>query len=66
MHGRGGVMEYQDLVQAISTVGFPIVCCCGLFWMINTSMKELKDAIIGLNQSITLMNDRMKREDEAR
>ncbi len=59
-------MEYQDLVQAISTVGFPIVCCCGLFWMINTSMKELKDAIIGLNQSITLMNDRMKREDEAR
>lgn len=58
-------MEYQDLVQAISTVGFPIVCCCGLFWMINTSMKELKDAIIGLNQSITLMNDRMKREDEA-
>lgn len=59
-------MEYQELVQAISTVGFPIVCCCGLFWMINTSMKELKDAIIGLNQSITLMNDRMKREDEAR
>lgn len=59
-------MDYKELVQAISTVGFPIVCCCGLFWMINTSMKELKDAIIGLNQSITLMNDRMKREDEAR
>lgn len=59
-------MEYKEIVQAISTVGFPIVCCCGLFWMINTSMKELKDAIIGLNQSITLMNDRMKRENETR
>lgn len=52
-------MNYQELVQAISTVGFPIVCCCALFWMINTSMKELKDAIAGLTQSITLMNDRM-------
>lgn len=52
-------MNYQELVQAISTVGFPIVCCCALFWMINTTMKELKDAIAGLTQSITLMNDRM-------
>lgn len=52
-------MNYQDLVQAISTVGFPIVCCCALFWMINTTMKELKDVIAGLTQSITLMNDRM-------
>lgn len=52
-------MNYQDLVQAISTVGFPIVCCCALFWMINTTMKELKTAIICLTQSITLMNDRM-------
>lgn len=52
-------MNYQELVQAISTVGFPIVCCGALFWMINTTMKELKDAIAGLTQSITLMNDRM-------
>jgi len=52
-------MNYQELIQAISTVGFPIVCCCALFWMINTTMKELKDVIAGLTQSITLMNDRM-------
>lgn len=52
-------MNYQELVQAISTVGFPIVCCCALFWMINTTMKELKDVIAGLTQSITLMNDKM-------
>ena len=53
-------MNYQELVQAISTVGFPIVCCCALFWMINTTMKELKDVIARLTQSITLMNDRME------
>ena len=57
-------MNYQELVQAISTVGFPIVCCCALFWMINTTMKELKDAITGLTQSITMMNDRMEHGNE--
>ena len=57
-------MEYNELVQAISTVGFPIVCCCGLFWMINTTMKELKEAIIGLTQTVSLINARMERDNE--
>lgn len=57
-------MNYQEFVQAVSTVGFPIVCCCALFWMINTTMKELKDVIASLTQSITLMNDRMEHGNE--
>lgn len=57
-------MEYNELVQAISTVGFPIVCCCGLFWMINTTMKELKEAIIGLTQTVNLLNTRMEHDIE--
>lgn len=57
-------MEYNELVQAISTVGFPIVCCCGLFWMINTTMKELKEAIIGLTQTVSLINARMEQTNE--
>lgn len=57
-------MEYNELVQAISTVGFPIVCCCGLFWMINTTMKELKEAIVGLTQTVSLINSRMEKTNE--
>lgn len=57
-------MEYNELVQAISTVGFPIVCCCGLFWMINTTMKELKEAIVGLTQTVSLINARMEQGNE--
>lgn len=45
-------MDYNAIVQAIGSVGFPIVACCGLFWMINTSMKELTGAINNLNASI--------------
>ena len=45
-------MDYNAIVQAIGSVGFPIVACCGLFWMINTSIKELTGAINNLNASI--------------
>lgn len=45
-------MDYNAIVQAIGSVGFPVVACCGLFWMINTSMKELTGAINNLNASI--------------
>lgn len=54
-------MEFNDILQAISTIGFPIVCCCGLFWMINTTMEELKNVIIGLTQTVNMMNARLER-----
>lgn len=57
-------MEYNEVIQAISTVGFPIVCCCALFWMINTTIKELKEVIIGLTQTVSLCNARMEHDDE--
>lgn len=49
---RGFKMEYNELVTIISTVGFPIVACGALFYMINTTMKELKDAINSLDKTI--------------
>lgn len=35
----------QEITQVISSVGFPIVACGALFWMINTTMAELKNTI---------------------
>ena len=38
-------MELQEILTAISTVGFPIVCCAALFWKSNRTEKELSDAL---------------------
>ena len=38
-------METQEIVNAISSVGFPIVASAALFWMVNTTMSKLTDAI---------------------
>lgn len=45
-------MNINEIVSAISSVGFPIVACGALFYMINTTMKELRDVIAGLEKAI--------------
>ena len=38
-------LNVNEITNALGSVGFPIVACCALFWMINTTMKELTTAI---------------------
>lgn len=52
---REVTLDYNELVQAVGGLGFPIVACCGLFWMINTTMKELTGAINKLSDSIAIL-----------
>ena len=34
-------MDINAIVSIVSTVGFPIVCCLGMAYYINTTLKEL-------------------------
>ena len=38
-------MDYNTVVALVGSLGFPIVACIGLFWMINTTMKEFKETV---------------------
>lgn len=49
-------MDATEIMNAIGSVGFPIVACAALFWMINTTMKELTLAITDLRKSIDSIN----------
>lgn len=50
--------EIQVITQAIGSVGFPIVACGALFWMVNTTMKELTAAITDLSRSIATLTQK--------
>lgn len=41
-------MDINIILQAISTVGFPIVCCAALFWMINKQDENHKAEVNAL------------------
>lgn len=58
-------MDYNALMQAISTVGFPIVCCGVLFYQndkLRTTIDSLKDTIS--ENTIYLKTLTRKKEDE--
>ena len=53
-------MDFNALIQAISTVGFPIVCCGVLFYQNNNlraTIEENTKALITLTEYIKSKED---------
>lgn len=53
-------MDFNALLQAISTVGFPIVCCCVLFVQNNNlrgTIEENTKALLTLTEYIKSKED---------
>ena len=60
-------MEVNVILQAISTVGFPICACGALFWMVNKQDESHKEEINALRsvleantQALTELRDMIK------
>ena len=45
-------MDANMIMQAISTLGFPIVMCAALFWYINKQNENHKEEITALRSTI--------------
>lgn len=59
-------MTAQDIITAISTLGFPICMCAALFWyMIDQNRKHseesisMREAITDLKIAITQLTDKL-------
>lgn len=49
-------MNIQDFVNIISSVGFPIVACCGLFYLYDKTIKDIINALDNVNQTLNSVN----------
>lgn len=45
-------MDIQVIGQLIATLGFPIVACGALFWMVNKNEERHQDEMEGLRKTI--------------
>ncbi len=43
-------MEWEGLIQAITTVGFPIVCCIAMMWYVKYVTDQNREEISKLNE----------------
>ena len=48
----GDLMDVQVIGQLIATLGFPIVACCAMFWMVNKNEERHKEEIGDLRKTI--------------
>lgn len=61
-------MEFTDILTAISTVGFPIVACIAMFWLMNRNNDTIKDLTVtleGIRANMDSMKDEIARMGQA-
>lgn len=56
-------MDANAIVSAISTVGFPVVACCGLFWFANKLVDKITSVIEENTVAINTLIAKMESED---
>ena len=45
-------MDVQVIGQLIASLGFPIVACCAMFWMVNKNEERHKEEIGEMRKTI--------------
>ena len=62
----GGSMDVNTVIQLVTTLGFPIVCCIALFWRMIKSdenhkeeMDKLSEALNNNTLAINKLNERL-------
>lgn len=57
-------MDANILIQAISTVGFPIAACCVMFMQNNKLQDTLKDISVTMQKMADAIDDLEKKGNE--
>lgn len=50
-------MDYEVIINAISTIGFPIVMCGIMFWFLNKEQENHKNEMLALKDVIARNNE---------
>lgn len=55
-------MDYNAVIQAIGSVGFPIVASIGMFYLYNKTITELTSTLTRMDKTLELLREEvMKR-----
>ena len=54
-------MDINTITQIVSTVGFPIACCCVMFYQNG----KLQETLNNLSDTLAQMSDRLKDVEDA-
>lgn len=55
-------MDWDVVLQAIGSVGFPIVACCGLFYLYNQTITKITNTLDLLNKSVEMLANKLEND----
>ncbi len=53
-------MDYTVVLQAIGSVGFPIVACCALFYLYDKTITKLTGTLDKIDKTLDKVFDRIE------
>ena len=56
-------MDYNQAIQAIGSVGFPIVACCAMFYLYNKTITELTSTLNKIENTLDVVVRRIQEVD---
>ena len=58
-------MDFNAIIEAVSTVGFPIVCCGVLFYQNSKLTETINDLKVTLVENTTILKTLIKERKES-
>lgn len=57
-------MDYTEIINSIGSVGFPIVACVGIFYLYNTTIKEIVNALSNVTLVLSDVKNTLSKIDD--
>lgn len=57
-------MDANTIVSIIGSVGFPIVACCGLFYLYDKTIKDLTITLTKIDATLDGIKGMLEKKDE--
>ena len=54
-------MNPNEVMQAISTVGFPITACCVLFYLYDKTLREVVSTLQDVSNTLREVSDTLRK-----
>lgn len=58
-------MDVNTIIQAIGSVGFPIVACCALFYLYDKTITKLTSTLDKMDKTLDKMFDRLEQVEKS-
>lgn len=59
-------MDINAVMQAMSTLGFPIVACVALYYLVTNTIAKVTEALNDINKTLIIVTERLDKLEDGK